>query len=559
MKQTCATRRSPPYSLLLVLFLPCSYAFVIRGSQVPRRDSWKKVLQSQNNDDDLANDEGIFFDDFDFTVGSGGSDQSSSSTSSSSAGANVLQQRLSQLVATQEESSQQVLENWKQGHWSVRGCSLDPGDAGFGESRVQVSSLLSFMEDEGDETILVGRTDGSLCWLALGSEYLATFTNQYVAREASNDTIAVTEELKRDSAHSIPMPLEGVSNVDEASAALSDRATSNFEILAQVQASDAAILDMAVVRDGTSDHQVLYALSQSLTDPVQQFQIQEDGPVGREGASLPVSDVDSSSSVVPVVAIRALRDRFLLSISQSGLASVWRPEKMASSMVTSFTVPLEDDDTILSCDADDDFVYVGTSLGFVFVYAVDKILDNKNKIPPIKTFSAFTNAGVSSICAAGEGVMGKGRPTPTLALVTGSTLGEIKQWELLPRGVNSLEYWPKMSSQKLPGKAHVLMKGPVQSLAESTAGSAILNLRPVQEGVILSATKHQLTIWNTATGDTFCDMHGLDFEQGACCLVLSEHLLVTNGLKQYVCVHDFSIDPNLTVKDMIVPMDDEDE
>ena len=53
-------------------------------------------------------------------------------------------------------------------------------------------------------------------------------------------------------------------------------------------------------------------------------------------------------------------------------------------------------------------------------------------------------------------------------------------------------------------------------------------------------------------------MEGLDFESsnigrgGVCsCLLLSDHLLVTNGMQQYVCVHDFSTDPSLDVDDML--------
>ena len=155
--------------------------------------------------------------------------------------------------------------------------------------------------------------------------------------------------------------------------------------------------------------------------------------------------------------------------------------------------------------------------------------------------------------------MGKGRSTPTLALVTGSTLGEIKQWELLPRGIESLEFWPKISSQKMPGKVHLLNKGRTTlTLAEATERSAILNLCPVLKGVLLTATKDHLTVWNTATGECYCDMQGFDFDHGASCLNLPG-ILVTNGLQQHVCIHDFSIDPNLAVEGMIGPKEDDDE
>jgi hypothetical protein len=147
--------------------------------------------------------------------------------------------------------------------------------------------------------------------------------------------------------------------------------------------------------------------------------------------------------------------------------------------------------------------------------------------------------------------MGQGRATPTLALITGSTDGDIKQWEILPRGTEAVEYWPKLSSQTIPGKAH-LLKG-------TTEESPIVDLQKVHDGFVLSATRGQLVIWDSATGEVLSTMYGLNFDQGASCLVLSRSLLVTNGMSHYVCVHDFSIDPSLEVKDMLAPMDDPDE
>lgn len=45
---------------------------------------------------------------------------------------------------------------------------------------------------------------------------------------------------------------------------------------------------------------------------------------------------------------------------------------------------------------------------------------------------------------------------PTKTLIAGNILGELKQWELIPtKDGNDLEYWPRMASQKIPGKAHV--------------------------------------------------------------------------------------------------------
>ena len=539
-------------SALLSLLVSPTCAFVIG-----RPPCSSRRCQGQNGRRVFAasSDDEIVYDDFDFTVGGAGDEGSSVSGSATP----LLQERLNQLVVSEKQKLQQISQNWRDGHWSVRGCSLDPGDAAFGESKVRVSALLALTDDAaGYETILVGRTDGSVCWLQLGSEYLATFTNQHVAKETSNDTIKVQEQLKRDGAASIAMPLSfGAMSGEEAAAALSDKASSNFDILGQVQASSAPILDMAIVEYGFSDDLILYVLSASPTDPVQWLLVREDGPVSSESYSIPVFDDVSQSS--PIVAIQALGMGLALTVSQGGAVRAWNAERESSSLIKTLAIPLEDDDTVLSCNADDSFVYFGTARGIVLVYAIDSIMADSSTLLPLRIIPAFANGGVSSICVAGEGVMGKGRPTPTVALVTGSTLGEIKQWELLPRGVDSLEYWPKIANQKMPGKAHLLRQGPTRSISETTPDSAVLALRAVQDGVLVSATKDQLIIWDTVKGKPYCDMQGLDFDPKASCLVLSEQLLVTNGMRQYVCVHDFSIDPDIDIKDMIQPMDDEDE
>lgn len=472
---------------------------------------------SRNDDDD-----GIFYDDFDEPIGGGNADENSLDSS------NVLQNRLNQLTAREQESLIRVSENWKQGFWSVRGCSLDRGDKEFGEKGVGVSSMLPLE----DETVLVGRTDGSICWLQIGSEYLATFTNRLSAKPGANDTISIGEELQRDELASVPMP-----RGDPASPASAEAAT-RFEILGQIQAASGSILDMAIVG---ADPSHLFILSDSPLEPLRVLAIQEDGPVNAESFSLP-----TMPEMTPMMAVRPIRDNLVLSISQSGMACLWS----TNSLIHSFQVSIQDDTTILCMDTDDNFVYIGTSSGSVLIYAVDHVLGGEEDATALKTFSSFDNAGVSTIYAAGEGVMGQGRSTHTLALITGSTDGCIKQWELLPRGSQSVEYWPKLASQTMPGKAHLLQG--------ATEESPILDLKKVQEGIVLSASQGELTIWDSATGKALSTMPGLNFDRASCC-VLSQHLLVTNGMNQYVCVHDFSIDPNLEVKDMLVPMDDEDE
>jgi len=519
----------------LLLWIACSRAsgFSVQPPSYSQKTITRTVVPSpvySSNNNDFG--EGVFYDDFDFPIGN---DDDSTGSSFAS---NSLEDRMTELVATEQEIQAQISENWRQGHWSVRGCSLDPGDAGFGEARITISSILALEED----TILVGRTDGSLCWLQIGSEYLATFTSQLAAKESSNNTISVSRELQREDGASVPMPREDVS------APRADMTNQKFNILAQLPpASPSAIIDMVVL--GDEETAMLFTLSDSASESIQQYQIREDGPVS--SSSVSVSLPEGSSKIQ---AIRGLRNQNLLSVDETGLMNVWGVNAGGTSLQSVLQVPLEDDDMVLSYDVDSDFIYVGTALGYVMIFAVDQVvnLQGKQWPEPLKTITAFINAGVSAVSAAGDGVMGRGRSTPTIGLITGSTVGEIKQWELLPRGTDAVEYWPKMPSQKMPGKAHLLKDVRAQE-------APVVALRAVQEGVVLSATPNQLATWDGTSGEILCTMEGMEFlNNQASCLVLSEHLLVTNGMKQYICIHDYSIDPDLNVKDMIVPMDDGD-
>jgi hypothetical protein len=167
----------------------------------------------------------------------------------------------------------------------------------------------------------------------------------------------------------------------------------------------------------------------------------------------------------------------------------------------------------------------------------------------------FTNRepGVSALClaAAPESLKRNDqtsyltRPT-TKTLIAGNILGELKQWELIPvRNGEGLEYWPRMTSQRLPGKAHVFNTN--DPLPDDTLSPAIRQLLMIQQQVILAATDHDLKFWDPTTGNSLYGMQGLDFSTGSLVrrpslVSVNNSVLVTNGMDQYICVHDFAIE-----------------
>lgn len=100
-----------------------------------------------------------------------------------------------------------------------------------------------------------------------------------------------------------------------------------------------------------------------------------------------------------------------------------------------------------------------------------------------------------------------------------------------------MEHWPKLASQRLPKKAHIFEGhvGPITAL-EAMGGRRPQFLSASKDGTIRA--------WNTAKGKENYRMDGFTNDLSSLCVLGSsdsdDDLLVTNGMKQYVCVHDFS-------------------
>jgi WD40 repeat protein len=118
----------------------------------------------------------------------------------------------------------------------------------------------------------------------------------------------------------------------------------------------------------------------------------------------------------------------------------------------------------------------------------------------------------------------------------------VKQWEVVTRNVQlsddsptlttKLEHWPRLSTQRLPKRAHLFQRlhaGPVTALL------------PVDSTKILSASRDgSIVAWNPVSGNSYFFMDG--FERDLRSLCVQENTLVTNGMKHLVCVHDFNIE-----------------
>jgi WD40 repeat protein len=198
-----------------------------------------------------------------------------------------------------------------------------------------------------------------------------------------------------------------------------------------------------------------------------------------------------------------------------------------------------------------------TYIGHVVGYAISEIINCASKgsecpIPSCrfvahdpsqqKNEDESPYSGVTAIACAGEGTsalttksMSNLRST---MILTGGADGIVKQYEVLRRKYDNtedvdlpswkLEHWPRMPTQRMKRHAHIFKGhyGSVTALA-SQDGSKILS----------GGSDGTIRVWNPLKGEELYRMDG--FAETISSLCLDREILVTDGMGEFVCVHDF--------------------
>jgi hypothetical protein len=629
--------------------------------------------KEDTNDDDEVEDDNIeendktknieYFDDFDFVIGentdTGYADDTSRDNDDSnnndnedediifpnqseamlspSSSSSMLNQRFQALALNEQVNRQQISDNWKDGYWGVWGCSLAGEDNNDKKTIVTcVRQAVSVYDDDDDDDeditlLIVGRSDGSICWLQMETisspaydkttnnngadnrSITTYFENKLVAKETDNGGMIVDTALQRGN--------NDIGNdIDDDGDQSSSASQSPFEVLSQIQtsskSSSAAIVDMLILPAAC---RMIWTISHDSPNTIQGWKLI---PNEETGFLIPISSTSSSSSsseikidietihTSPIVAMKIIpkindesddaddddssSSTFIISVSDNGQVVVWEvissgggdsePSQIKIRLDADLLRQQQEDeeeyddqhtDYILSMEVDDQYLYLGSQTGRISIFALSTIIGDEEdlntptgplqSLPLAKSFLAFNTKepGVSTICAAGPGTLGdtadvrssnNGRP-PSKTLIAGNVGGGIKQWELIQAGIGRLEYWPRMASQRLPkGKTHVYETkkgrdnydyGDCDDDDDENSSPSIRGLLCIQQ-VLLAATDYGLTFWDSKTGKALYDMQGLKFSAvvgGRPNLVaVNDSVLVTNGMDQYVCVHDFSMD-----------------
>lgn len=362
------------------------------------------------------------FDDFDFVIGD----------DEGMAPPQKLQERIHQVQEEDIRKDNQLAKNWKTGNWKVRGFSLDKYDP-------------SALDDESDESpenvqakihvskvhesltpnqVIVGRTDGSVCFITLGSSYLSHFVSKLSAKETGNATIAIESEL-------VPSDIMMGSPVVDRE----KPPDTPFEVERQFMAHDNAIVAFATAED-VNHEQLLFTAARGSGDIyVWNLPEETDAKVVR-----PRKLLDAHTDTVVALLTLSLspqgEENLLFSASEDGSLALW--DVHTGDLVYKCQM-VQDDETcsILCADVDQSrsIIYLGLSSGHVVGYNIKDVIEcvGEEETCPVPSGKFLAHeGGVTAIHYAGEGTLGRSRPgASTCTLLTGGSDGLAKQWCVL--------------------------------------------------------------------------------------------------------------------------------
>ncbi len=524
---------------------PSSFAFTNPYDKAPTTFSTRQLQLSESfspfddtsDEKQDSSDNSVFYDDF------GGANVGNSPSND---GGNAfvdfdgnmltsLQSRMGQTREAEAAYDAKLARNWRKGNWSVRGFSLDK-DHSSSSSVAAVNRLIpkesiakpslvsnrrnggstselnenqmapihisviaapssEFYPDEStlmtvdkllpeERSVAVGRTDGSVFIVQLGSQYLTKFSEvpKIVLKNGEYEGNGEMSEMM------VQVEKEWI-NLDEAMKGLPDETmqlpttpSSNngqpFQILFQFQASpNGEPINTLVFHDiddgydsgkivctavGDSGEILLWALPSSssgiseskATLLATMTGVHSDKIVALKTMVLPFDDAGYGERHV------------LFSASRDGSFALWDLSKNGELIVSYKSVFVDDDNNLTCADVSNptiwrdrsgfdgnnviqkkkDVIFLGTSEGYVIGYIVEQLLQRETNgecpVPNIRFRAHAANSGkgnaITAITCGGDGTIpmsaareGAGRSSQrmsSLILLTGGEDGSVKQW-----------------------------------------------------------------------------------------------------------------------------------
>jgi hypothetical protein len=443
-------------------------------------------------------------------------------TSSTSTSESVqLSERMSLVQDRQVRQTAIDARNWKLGNWQVRGLSLEDSNSIVTVTRiVQTAEPISNTDgtdkeesdasNDGTPLVWVGRSDGSIWAVRLGTEY---WTKLGLVGPDNNELLPQPNESwsSSDSSSSTTrMPWsesdekkDEDDDDDEFLAAVSPKVLRPSRVVARLVANDDAtpgrqrpiVALVAVPLDNDKDEATLVFATRAaqpsnvidawqVTIPGEADHSDNDRAAFAKTQALVGGHDDGQSIVALQVTTAAAQGlqlsggghHLLVSMDRSGGVALWNAATgllqarfSASSDTLDDANPSIHSNLACSLWVTSSHILVGTSTGQVLAYATAELLKSSNNddatVPErpvvVATRWRASDHAITSMAGGGPGVMGNnsGGQSRTTVLFTGDAQGLVKRWELLSGGGTGtstrLDAWPKLATQRLPKRAHV--------------------------------------------------------------------------------------------------------
>lgn len=165
--------------------------------------------------------------------------------------------------------------------------------------------------------------------------------------------------------------------------------------------------------------------------------------------------------------------------------------------------------------------------------------------PSLQKNSDDSHHGVTAIRCGGNGQMSNS-VTSTI-LLTGGADGIIKQYQMIkqkrPSKVDNepstdwgLMHWPRLPTQRVKDCAHIF-KGHYKAI------TSLLYDGGESSKILSAGADGSVRVWDPSAGS---ELYRMDGFKDLTCLCLDKEILVTNGMNEYVCVHDFDVADDLS-------------
>eukprot|EP00571_Detonula_confervacea_P002966 CAMPEP_0172314068 /NCGR_PEP_ID=MMETSP1058-20130122/21578_1 /TAXON_ID=83371 /ORGANISM="Detonula confervacea, Strain CCMP 353" /LENGTH=629 /DNA_ID=CAMNT_0013027827 /DNA_START=40 /DNA_END=1926 /DNA_ORIENTATION=+ len=296
--------------------------------------------------------------------------------------------------------------------------------------------------------------------------------------------------------------------------------------------------------------------------------------------------VSLKTMVLPSQNEDMVEQNVLFSASRDGTFALWDLDRNGDLLLSCHCTEVENDSTVLlTCadvsnpsssddsENDNDAIFLCTSNGYVMGYVVQELLslatggnvhvESECPVPNIRFRAHGTDSGkgdaVTAIKCGGDGTIptsarlrsgeerqasnnnGRSPRVSSSILLTGGEDGTIKQWEILSQKTPSsstsirMEHWPRLSTQRMKRRSHIFSPshdGPVTCISQQSGLDSSKFLTSGQDGSVC--------VWSASSGKELFRMDGFSGISSLACL--GRELLVTDGMKEHVCVHDFGIE-----------------